>query len=684
MSTNARAQKVEVSAQHMKKLIASSPQSAIEELLWNALDAGGDSVEVKLTLTGLGTVDALEIVDHGTGIPFEDLPRAFGKIGDSVKPNKKQNAEGRQYHGSEGKGRFKALALAPQAIWQTVYSPSRTAPNLSYTIEVNRVSADHFTPSEPATTKLPTGTRLILRGIDKGMQILAQPEFPYLLTETFALYLLMYPKVRINWDGNPLDVVRFIRHRTTLEVLDSTDPLGTTMLDIVEWSSLSEARRLYICDEHGFALHDIAPGVQAPGIHYSAYIRTPMARSWAETATFVSEETDPEFARLIEAAKSKLKAHLRSRLAEEAQSVVEEWKKQEIYPFATEPGDQLAAAEREVFDIVAVQINTHHPTFVDSDPQSKKLTLALVKNSLESSPTDMARVLRELVKLNPEDQRALADLLRRTPLTNLIRAGKQIADRLDTLQAFQTIVFEEDWRSTLLERTQLHRLLVHELWILGEEYALGVDDEGLQQVLKKHIAILGRTELAPEAQVNLLDGGKGIVDLMLYRRQKVDRDLFEHVVVELKRPDCKLGADEISQIEKYAFAIARDERFDTHKVRWQFWLLANDYDKYVAERLRNEALPAGCIHQRGGLSIWVKRWSDVFADADARLHYFKDQLKVAATKERGLELMRERYAHLLAPGGATKKQEAEILAARAKKQSLPNANGEEKAEGEPK
>jgi hypothetical protein len=35
----------------------------------------------------------------------------------------------------------------------------------------------------------------------------------------------------------------------------------------------------------------------------------------------------------------------------------------------------------------------------------------------------------------------------------------------------------------------------------------------------------------------------------------------EHLIVELKAPKVKVGADEITQIEKYAYTVAEDERF---------------------------------------------------------------------------------------------------------------------------
>jgi len=262
-----------------------------------------------------------------------------------------------------------------------------------------------------------------------------------------------------------------------------------------------------------------------------------------------------------------------------------------------------------------------------------------------------------LVIAPKEDQEAFADLLERAPLAKLIRAGQIVANRLDLIHAFEHILFDTDWKKQLLERTQLHRLLVHELWILGEEYALGTDDDGLKDVLNKHLHIIGREQLAPEVDVKLIDGAHGIPDLMLYRRRKVDRDRFEHLVLELKRPLCELNQHDISQIEKYAFSVCKDERFNTAKCGWEFVLLGNSFDDFVREKASSDGLPEGCIYAKSGVRVWVRQWADVMNDARSRYEFFREQLELEASHTEGLALMKGKYPHLFEGRGARKKKD---------------------------
>ena len=645
--------KVQVGRDHVQRLMGTSPQKAIEELIWNALDAGGNRVEIRVYLNELGAVDRLEVSDEGPGIRPEELDRAFGEIGHSIKVEKKVNPDNRAYHGREGKGRFKALSLCPSATWDTTFRENGKAK--TYSIKVTRDDPEYFDATEPtASNGKATGTVVCLDGIDKGHQALAREDIREKLAETFAAYLSSYPNVQLVWDGKAIQVSELVDREDTLDVLGAEDELGPATLLVLEWKFKPDNKRLHICDQQGFSYHDILAGVQGRGIEYTAYLRTPRAREWADSARFVTEELDGDVKRLVDAAKDRLREYIRGRLAEESTTVVQQWKDEDIYPYRDEPTDPLSRAEREVFDIVAVQINEQHPSFEKTDLQNKKLTLALVKQALESNPTNLTKILHEVVALPEEDREAFAELLERAPLTNLIRAGKLVADRLDVIHAFEHILFDTDWKKRLLERTQLHRLLVHEIWMLGEEYMVGGDDDGLREVLKKHLAIMGREELAPDADVKLIDGKDGIPDLMLYRRRKVDRDRFEHLVVELKRPRDALGQDETSQVKKYAFTVAKDERFNTTKCHWEFWLLGNDLDEFVVQETSSEKLPEGCLYEGSGVRIWVRRWADVLNDARARYEFFREQLEIEASHAKGLEAMRTRYPHLFQGKGARK------------------------------
>lgn len=653
---------VNVSRDHVQTLTKAAPIKAIAELLWNALDAGGTTVEVRMRLNELNAVTQLEVVDHGPGIPPSELEHAFGRIGDSFKPKTKLNNEGRVYHGREGKGRFRALALCPKAVWRTTYTDNGKM--LTYEIAVHRDDPDFYTATDPEESESKSaGTRVILDGLDNGHLALAEDNARDRLAEEFAAYLTSYPNVQLVWAGRTVRIDDLIEYREEYPLVDSDHAAGPASLMVLEWKAKPESKRLHICDQAGFSRHEIPLHLRRYGIEYTAYLKTPAAVAWDESGRFSLGELDQEITSIVDTAKDVIREHIRRRLAEQASTVVDEWKKQDIYPYAAdEPVNPLSQAEREVFDIVAVQVHEQHPTFEKSDLENKRLTLALIRQALESNPSGLTTILREVIDLSDEDRDAFAELLERAPLTKLIRAGQLVANRLDTILAFEHILFDREWKKQLLERTQLHRLLVHELWIMGEEYALGADDDGLKDLLNKHLSILGREQLTPEVDVTLIDSTDGVPDLMLYRRRKVDRDRFEHLVLELKRPSRVLNQDDTTQIKKYAFTVSRDDRFDTSKCTWEFVLLGNSYDDFVKEEASSDGLPEGCIHSKLGVRVWVRKWSDVLNDARSRYEFFREQLEIEASHADGLQLIKDKHPHLFEGRGARKKRDRELSA----------------------
>lgn len=428
---------VEVGRDHVSRLASATALKAIEELIWNGLDAGGRSVEVRLSEDAFRAVSQIEVIDRGSGIRPEELKRAFGKIGESIKLEKKLTPEGRALHGREGSGRFKALALCPTVHWETTYS--KNGAKWTYTITISRDGPDYYVATDPLESKKEhTGTRVILKEIEKGKMSLASDEAHIRLAEAFAAYLTSYPKASVTYNGTRILIDDLIEKNASLSVLPEDHPAGPATLNVIEWTSKVEGRRLHICSLEGFSYHDITASVRGRGIDYTAYLRTPVAAEWEKDNRLATAELDNEICEIINAARDRLRSYIRGRLAEKASSIIDEWKSENIYPYSAEDGnDPISVAERQVFDIVAAEVHDHHPTFKESDRNNKQLTLALIRQALERNPSGIAKILQEIVSLSEKEQQALVELLERTPLSNLIRAGALVSERLDTIGAFE-------------------------------------------------------------------------------------------------------------------------------------------------------------------------------------------------------------------------------------------------------
>lgn len=664
---------VKLSDDHLSRQSACSAERAIEELIWNALDAGGSRVEVRFEADELNSISAFEVQDWGTGIAESDLPRAFGTIGNSLKTERIVTPDGRAMHGSEGRGRFRALVLGEHARWNTT-SKADGAFN-SYAIEVHRGQQDRYVVSDIQTSQAgTTGTTLRVSNVDRGRLSLVADATRDYLTERLALYLKNYPGVSVLYDGRALDPRPVMKDSRVFALTPTSSGRAAPEVEVIEWTFKPTSRKLLICDARGFALHELPIGVQTRGIELTAYLRCEDATEWADAGRFAAGDLDAEVTAVIEQAKDCVREYVRSRLAEEAQGLVQQWKTEQIYPYREdEPLTPIREAERQVFDIVAARVHQFHQPFRQGDAAARQLTLSLVREALESNPTSLKEILDKTLRLSKEQQDELADLLRRTEFPALIEAAKTVEQRLRAIKGFRHILFDDDWNATLRERTQLHRLLVRHVWLFGDEYTLDTDDENLRIVLQKHLHLLGREALAPDAEVTLINGKEGIPDLMLSRRFKRDRQRVEHLVLELKRPSLRLGATEITQIKTYAYTVSADSRFSKTDVDWRFILLGNELDSYAEQEIGSDNLPYGCVHQKGNLSIWVQQWGHTLHEAEQRHEFFRERLNYEASNAEGLAYLKQHYHDLMTGKGLTKKQDL------AQQQLLPERSPTEAA-----
>jgi len=138
----------------------------------------------------------------------------------------------------------------------------------------------------------------------------------------------------------------------------------------------------------------------------------------------------------------------------------------------------------------------------------------------------------------PAKQNELAQILRETTLSALINAARIATDRLKFLAGLEQILFVEDFKDNLKERSQLHRIIADgNCWLFGEEYSLSVSDQSLTEVLRKHKQILGE-DVAIDEPVKHPSKSRGIIDLMLsWESRRHSATERQHLIVEPHRAE---------------------------------------------------------------------------------------------------------------------------------------------------
>jgi hypothetical protein len=629
---------VDVKEDHLNSLIG-RPLKGIEELVWNALDADATEIRIEIGLNAVGGVQEVRVLDDGTGMTPRGAIEAFQHLGGSWKSRTDRSPGNRPLHGKAGQGRWRAFGIGNSVRWETVAAVDGV--RYLTTIRGSRQRPDGFEISDPVETDRAQGTSVIIDSFSEPPPGLLGETVPTKLTTSLALALAAFDVI-ITYDGSTLDASALQEHKQDYEI-ELPDRPEDAVLTVIEWNIPVE-RSLYLCDANGATLHEIRPQIQAPGFEFTAYLK------WAGFAANVhnlalAELGDEELSDPIERAKDRLRDHFRDRSSEATKRLIEGWKAEEAYPFQGEPQSRVERAERQVFDMVALAASKAVNS--SSDKKARRLSLNLLKVAIENDPGGLQEVLGHVIDLPADRVEELRQILTQTSLTSLITAAKTVTNRLSFIRALEILVFDPETKGKVKERSQLHRILANETWIFGEEYALTADDESLNTALTRHLKILGRERMADDEEVLDEDGKRRIVDLMLARSVEQSRNCREHLVLELKAPSVKAGADELTQIENYAFTVAADARFDKVDVQWDFVLVTAELTDFAENRRNQSDREGGLLVVQDRLRVWVKTWAEVLQSAEHRMKFVQQALDVDPSTEDALKYLNDTHEKYL-------------------------------------
>lgn len=637
---------VEVQPDFLEKITRARPIPALSELLWNAFDADASRVEVSFEYNDLETLDAIVVTDDGLGIPRAEAPNYFRRLGGSWKKPGALTAAGRFLHGQEGRGRFKAFALGQTAEWAVVYERDDKLWSYSIKMSSNDIRHVSITDEVEVTDRAKTGVTLTIREPLKEYRTFTSEAGRQELTEIFALYLADYEeKASIVLDGQVIHPGTAIASRKTFNLTDieSDGKEHWVRLHVFEWRAAAN-RALYLCNDQRFPLVQVDRRFHIGPFQFSGYLSSPYFNIAQKDGTVELAEMQTPVVAAIDEAQLIIKDYFRTRAAEDARTVVEEWKDEHVYPFAGEPTTPVEKVERQVFDIVAVNVARHLPDFGTTQARNKAFQLRMLRQAIEKSPEELQIILDEVLRLPKRQREELAHLLRDTSLSSIIGAARIVSDRLKFLTGLEAVLFDPEPKKRLKERSQLHRIIAKNCWLFGEEFNLSVDDQSLTQVLVEHKKMLD-PNVVIDAPVKHISQTRGIVDLMLSKATKQHRaNQLTHLVVELKAPKVPIAAAEVTQIESYAFSVMNDARFKQVGTTWVFWVISDELASYTEHRVQDAA---GLIHTKANLSIYAKTWAQVLDENRARLKFFQDRLEVQVDKASSLKYLQERYAAYL-------------------------------------
>ena len=370
---------VQARADHVASLASATPLSAIEELVWNALDADAREVRVDLVQNPLGGIDAIRVSDDGSGIDILKVEDTFGSLGGSWKMEGATLTAtyGRRLHGRHGRGRFKAFALGTHVEWRTTMRAGEGL--LSYVLSGEAAEPGLFHIAQSETPGPATGTEVFVTGIRATADSLTVPDMVVqALAAKFALYLKAYPDVRVYFCGIPVSPV--IVQKQSSDYVVKLENGQEAKLEIIEWrKKFSGKGRIVFCGRDGFALHERPSGVRSgQPFSYTAYLQGARFAELAAENALVMDELHPEVRAWLDAVRKVLKEYFHRRAEEESAERLAKLLSEGSYPFAADD----TSDERRRFDEGVSDLRAHIDGF-DAMPVAERTYLfALLRKSL--------------------------------------------------------------------------------------------------------------------------------------------------------------------------------------------------------------------------------------------------------------------------------------------------------------
>lgn len=674
MNEQAKGRRLKLKAQKdfIDRLSQAPKLSALEELVWNAFDERAKKVAVDFEINGMDGVDKIVIVDDGQSLAYDCAPDAFENLGKSNKVDRALE-EGERLHGRKGEGRHKAFSLGNTVIWRFTYEKSRTRYSYQVIGSAHRENPFFLTVEEPAGPAEPIGCTVTITDIEKSLHTLTTPDARHQVASLFAPFLIKHSDRQLIYHGKPIrpkDVIAQARKLRPFFVTHDGTPYSIG-IQVLHWID-GQRKEVFLCSTNGIPLHEVSSRSLSATDNFSVFATSELFDHLHEQNLLSSVEMTADSGRkqIVDQVRQKVRGYFRKRLQAESDEALQRLRGEGSYPYSGEPRTDVDQIERRVFDLCAVNISRHLPSFTEKmDVDGRKLLLRVVREAISQNPTSVGKIIREVCRLPESEAKSFVRLLDDVPLGNVVHLARMITDRLCFLSLFEAVVHLDPFEERISERTQLQKLLEQNTWLFGEEYAAGTGDENLVAILEKHIAILGRDHLQPSIQEKSIrklisefnkarkktpESLARIPDLMLWQKFVERRpDEYEFLVIEIKRPGVLLGRKEIAQIEDYAKAVVTTPFADTDRTRWVFVLVSDDLDDHANDRAHQQGLPAYTIQRPvdGRYEIRVMKWSQLIRAARARHEHLQKWLDFTATRDNVLTLAEETYAEFLPKPG---------------------------------
>lgn len=645
-------EQIKITVPGIKKSLKSyDARRSLCEYIWNGFDAGASTVHLQYEDNGIGGINELTISDNGSGISYYTLDKTFEPFFESQKDfDAKVRNKVSAVRGKNGVGRLTFFKFASEARWHTVFSNGDEASQM-FTITVKSDTLNRYESTELITSAKQVGTTVEFVGLFEVTTFQFEREIiPYFKREFgWFLELNKLRNFQLLVNNEPLDYGDIIGDSEQLE--ETVDGIEFA-IRYVRWNqSLNkEYSRYYFIGSDDMERYKQATTLNNKGdsFYHSLFVKSAYFDTLETVKLSIGLEVEDDSQlpligmersdNVIRALLVRLNSYLHDKrqpfLRASADKLIESYEKDGVFPTYTK-NDWDIFRHQQLEEFVRGLYQVEPRIFQKLTLEQKKtfthmLNLIMAEGERES----LLEILTEIINLSHDDRQMLAEILKTSQLTGIIKTIKLIEDRYRAITHLRELVFNSDLKAN--EPNHIQKMVENHYWIFGEQYHLvTAAEQKFEEALRRYVFYLRGEK--NKRKIEHIDKKKEM-DLFIVRQLASGEQTINNIVVELKNPRVRLGEIQLNQVKKYMRVILDQPEFNAHNMTWDFYLVGNEFDKsgYIEGELENaksHGESALVYHNpKERYKIYVKTWSSIFAEFELRHRFLLEKLQLERNK----------------------------------------------------
>lgn len=621
------------------------------ELVNNSLQAGSKNINITVAESKDSLlskkINYIEISDNGSGVSQTDFKKKIFEIGTDTKD------------GGKGVGRFAAFQIGESISIETVAydqhlkAHTKTVLALNSTIirgesvEDKKIKTEHIQldgkHQSGYTVKISEIYPEEVAKKDKHKKPHKNLFEAYIAEALFLQYPLeiLLEKVTFTINGKPIKkadyVIGEVHERD--EIFVNTDGQEHKMkLSFIRYKATSDEVKVFLRVDNS--------NIKTVAYSFDYNCDLPENDSWlvyVDSELFDNnndifrnlafKEIDPQKNHLVKSLKSFIDVHFQE-VFKEYFDFSKKLKRDTYYPYRQH--NASSSSKTFAFNQLAYYIEQEHKLLsVKSD--IRKVVYPLVDKAL--SHGELLYILENVISLKDESTVKFKSLIEKAKLEEIIHFTDEVARKSQFLDVLHHIVYEAPSKH-IKERCELHKIVEKQLWLFGEQYNHSptlFSDKNLANNLVQLREKLFIFEPSKEDD-NLIEIDdekvKDITDLFFFNERILDNGQREVMVVELKRPCCRISQKELAQLDRYRFDIEEAGSFPQDIV-FKIILISSDFTRFAKSQIGTEDTTNPFLYKRSHLKnieTYVMKWSDLLHINRKKLSYHGSVLKTEDAK----------------------------------------------------